>query len=393
MHNPLSPNTSEKEPYTMKRTLQTVLAGTALLLIAPHLMAETAAAQAQQAPAPKVDVYEVRPPAQLPVAFEYPARLQSMQSATVVARVTGVLLKQHYAEGSFVKKGTLLYTIEPDIYAAAVHEREADCAVAEALFTNAKRDWERVEALYKDKAISKREYDASLAAYERTKAELNAAGARLESAKIDLGYTEVTAPISGIAGKKETDVGNVVTSGTPLVTITRTDPVYAEFSIPDKDMLKINAALQSGRWSKSVGSSFTAELNIGALKRTGSVDYVAPVVDAKTAGIAARATIANGDNALMPGSFGRITLSGIQRNSALIVPQKAVLQSPKGTIVFIVEGGKAAVRPVTLGDTDGENYIVEGPLRPGDQVIVNNFFRVKPGMAVAVDKTINAAKE
>ncbi len=393
MHNPLSSKTTEKERHTMKRTLRTALVGTAFLLAAPHLMAETAAAAPQQAPAPKVDVYEVRPPAQLPVTFEYPARLQSMQSASVVARVTGVLLKQHYTEGSFVKQGTLLYTIEPDIYAAAVHEREADCAVAEALFTNAKRDWERVEALYKDKAISKKEYDASLATFERTKAELNAAKARLDSAKIDLNYTEVKAPVSGIAGKKATDVGNVVASGTPLVTITRTDPVYAEFSIPDSDMLKINAALQSGRWSKSSGDAFSAELRVGDLKRSGSVDYVAPVIDPKTAGVAARATIANRDNALMPGGFGRITLTGIQRNNAIMVPQKAVLQSPKGTIVFIVEEGKAAVRPVKLGDTEGENYIVEAPLRPGDKVIVNNFFRVKPGMAVAVDKTINAAKE
>jgi membrane fusion protein (multidrug efflux system) len=364
-----------------------------LLLCSPALWAAASSAAPAQMPAPRVDVYTIRPQSALPVTLEYPARIKSIRSATVVSRVTGVLMKKHYEEGSFVKEGKVLYTIEPDTYAATLHEREADLAVAEALFTNAERDWKRVEALYNDDAISRKEYDAALAAYERNKAECSAARARLESARIDLGYTEVKAPISGIAGKKATDVGNVVSAGTPLVTITQTDPVHAEFAIPDVDLFKINQALGSGRWNKGGKDHLDVSVNVGGTIMKGTVDYIAPTVNEKTASIDARAEFANADNALLPGSFGRLEITGLKRGNVTMVPQKAVLQNPKGTIVFIVEDGKAAVRPVKLGDTEGENYIVEGALKPGDLVIVNNFFRVKPGMQVTIDKTINADEE
>jgi len=371
----------------MRTDIKHTITAAFLLLATPAALLADAP---QQPPAPKVDVYEVRPAGELPVRLEYPARIQSINSATVVARVTGLLMKKHFKEGSFVKKGAPLYTIEPDIYSAAVREREADYSVAEAIFNNASRDWERVEGLYKDNALSKKEYDASLAAFERSKAELNAAKARLQSARIDLGYTRVNAPISGIAGKKETDLGNVVSAGTPLVTITQTDPIFAEFSIPDTDMLKINESLKNGRWGKRPGENLRAAVTVGSLNVSGKIDFISPVIDDKTASVQARAEFANKDNLLMPGSFGRISIEGLKRNNAVMVPQKAILQNPKGTIVFIVEDGKAAVRPVKLGDTEGDNYIVEAPLHPGDKVIVNNFFHVKPGMAVEIDKTINA---
>ena len=374
----------------MYPTFRHLLVCTFVLFGAAQLTAEESTPAARQAPAPKADVYVVRPVAKLPVHFEYPARLVSVDSAEVVARVKGVLLEQTYTEGAFVRKGDPLYRIEPDIYAATLRERKADLAVARAARTNANREWQRVEALYNDNAVSRKEYDAALAAHLSADASVTAAEARLETAKIDLNYTDVTAPISGIAGIKQTDVGNVVESGSALVRITRTDPIHAEFAIPDNDMKKINAALKSGRWSKSDGKEILARFESGGLSAEGTVDFMAPVVDAETASVKARAAFSNPDNVLMAGTFGRIRLDGLERNNVIMVPQKAVLQNPQGTIVFIVEDGKAAVRPVTLGDTQGENYIVEGPLRPGDRVIVNNFFRVKPGMPVTVDKTLNA---
>lgn len=340
---------------------------------------------------PKVDVFNVSLTAELPLELEYPARLKSVQSAMVVSRVTGVLEQKHYTEGSYVKKGTLLYSIEPDIYQAVVHERKADHAVAKAVFINAERDWKRVKGLFKDNALSRKEYDAALAVFERSKAELASAKAQLESAEIDLGYTEVEAPFSGIIGKKETDIGNVVEPGTPLASITRTDPVYAEFSIPDTDFFKINKVLGNGRWAED--GELNVSISVDGITAGGTINYIAPEINEKTASIEARAAFTNSDRSLMPGGFGRLKIIGLKRTNVLMIPQKAVLQNPKGTIVFIVEKGKVAVRPVTLNGTEGENYIVEGPLKAGDQVIVNNFFHIKPGMDVAVDKTINAGGE
>ncbi len=359
------------------------------LLLTIVSVSPLSAEQPQAPAATHVDVYVVPPAAQMPITLEYPARLKSIRSATVVSRVSGVLQKKFFTEGSYVKKGTLLYRIEPDIYAALVHERQADLALQESVLTKTKRDWERAKSLYTDKAISLKEHDAALSSYETSVAQVNAAKAKLASAKVNLNYTDVRAPISGIAGMKATDLGNVVTVGTPLITITQTDPIQAEFAIPDGDFIKAKEAQADGRWDASLQKKLTATLTVKGLHTTGSIDYVAPVIDQKTGSVQARAIFDNKKGNLLPGSFGRVKVEGIMRNGALTVPQKAILQNPLGTIVFVVEEGKAAARPVVIGDTSGQNFIVKKGLKAGDTVIVNNFFRVRPGAAVAIDKTIN----
>lgn len=335
-----------------------------------------------QMPTPKADVYEVRRVAELPLSLEYPAKTQSKRFASVVARVEGVLLSQHFSEGEPVKAGDLLYRIEPDLFAAKVREAEANVAVAQAILDNALREWERTQKLYEDKAISQRDYDAARAQYERTKAELGAAQARLASTRIDLGYTEVRAPISGVALSKLVDTGNMVSPGTALVQIAQNDPIDAAFAIPQSDMSKLSGARK-----------LKATLHVGLERLKGEVDFLSSVVDPKTASVQARATFANAEGRVLSGSFGRIVLDAPARKDLLMVPQKAILQNPQGTIVFIVEEGKVGMRPVTLGESEGENYIVKGPLREGDRVIVNNFFRLKPGAPVEIDRVINAKAE
>jgi membrane fusion protein (multidrug efflux system) len=378
-----------KEKKKMRnKTSAALLLSTAILFGAASLQANEPKPSAAQTL--MVDVYKVTKAAQMPISLEYPARLKSIRSAKVVARVSGVLMQKMYEEGSFVKKGSLLYTIEPDVYAALVHEREADMALQEALYKKAARDWERAEALYGDKALSKQEYDGALSAFETAKAGVNAAKAKLASANVDLGYTQVKAPISGIAGIKETDLGNVVSPGTALVNITQSDPIHAEFSIPDVDRLKALYALQKGRWSDAGKDGLKATLNVGGFVAEGKIDYIDPVIDANTGSVKARAIFKNENALLMQGAFGRITVTGFVRKDVMMVPQKSVLQNPMGTIVFVIDSGKAAVRPIKLGDTSGDKFIVEEGLKEGDVVIVNNFFRVKPGMDVTIDKTLSS---
>ncbi|MBN2894533.1 MAG: efflux RND transporter periplasmic adaptor subunit [Campylobacterales bacterium] len=341
-----------------------------------------AAPAAPAMPTPKADVYEVHRVAELPLSLEYPAKTQSKRFASVVARVEGVLLSQHFSEGAHVKAGDLLYRIEPDLYAAKVREAEANVAVAQALYDNATREWDRAQKLQADQAISQRDYDAALSGFERAKAELGAVQARLSTAQIDLGYTEVRAPIAGVALSKLVDTGNMVSPGTALVQIAQNNPIDAAFSIPQSDMAKLGGA-----------KKLKAALHVGFERLEGEVDFLSSIVDNKTASVQARATFANPEGRILSGSFGRIVLEAPARKDLLMVPQKAILQNPQGTIVFIVEEGKVGVRPVTLGESEGELFIVKGPLREGDRVIVNNFFRLKPGAPVEVDRVINAKAE
>lgn len=345
---------------------------------------KTPAEQSQQVP--KVDVYKVGSAQPIPVTFAYPARLNALANATVTSRITGVLIQKLYTEGSFVKKGDLLYRIEPDSYAALVNERSADLEVKKAAFTNAQRDWERVENLFKNNAISKKEYDASLSAYEMAKADVSSAKARLQSAKIDLNYTAVKAPISGIVEMKQIDVGNVVTAGTPLVSITQVDPIYAEFSIPDVDVRKAGGSLQN----LAKGGKLQVSFNYNGTLYSGIVDYVAPQINTNTGSIKVRARLKNPNNALIPGAFGRINIVGVHAEGAITVPQKAVLQNKMGTIVMVIDKGVVGIRPIKLGKKSGDSFIIEQGLKAGDSVIVNNFFRIQPGAPVAIDKVVNS---
>jgi len=365
-----------------------------LLLTAALLSAASEAADkeapAAAMPAPHADAHIVKALPESDVVLTYPARLQSIRSATVVSRVTGVLLEKRFNEGDAVKTGDLLYRIEPDLYAAAVNEQKAQVALQEAQLQKAERDWKRAQALYKDNAISVQDHDAAQSAYETARAQVNAAKALLQTRELELSYTEVTAPISGIAGMKQTDVGNVVNPGSPLVTITQTDPIYALFSIPSGDLQKARVESKAGQWGWGDAGRLKATLDVGGLKAEGDIDYIDPTADIRTGSVSARARFANADNLLLPGAFGKVTIKGIVRRNVIMIPQKAVLQNPMGTIVFVVKEGKAAVRPVVLGDPVGNSYVVRSGLADGDEVIVNNFFRVKPGMPVVIDKTVDA---
>ncbi|MFZ3052952.1 MAG: efflux RND transporter periplasmic adaptor subunit [Sulfuricurvum sp.] len=370
---------------SITHSVLSVCTATMIILSPLYADAPQKGAASQTQPIPKVDTYKVTFARSLPVEFAYPARLSAFQNATVTSRVTGALMKKLFTEGSFVKKGQFLYKIEPDSYAAIVNEKAADVELKKASLMNAQREWDRVQNLTQNNAISKKEHDAALSAYEIAKADVNSAKARLQSAKIDLDYTSVKAPISGIAGMKLTDVGNVVTAGVPLVTITQVDPLYAEFSIPDVDLRKAGHSLQTLAKSKNLKVSLTYDNQ----SYIGVIDYIAPQINTATGSIKIRAKLQNPDNVLIPGAFGRIKIVGIQSTAVITVPQKAVLQNKKGTIVMVVENGIVGIRPIQLGKKAGDHFIVAQGLKGGEQVIVNNFFRIKPGVPVAVDKIIN----
>ena len=212
----------------------------------------------------------------------------------------------------------------------------------------------------------------------------------INQATIDLNYTKVKAPISGITGLKNVDLGNLVTANPPmeLVTISQNDKVYIDFSMPLSDYSNI----KNGLWKMPANGKIQVDININGQtnKQSGFVDFIDVNIDQKTSTVKMRAIVENKDYTLIPGSFARVILKGIEQKNVITIPQKALLQNPLGTIVFVEKDGIATVKPVVIGNESGDKFIVAGgPLQSGDKVIINNFFRIKPGSAVVVDKTIN----
>lgn len=350
------------------------------------------AGQAQGAtpPPPKADVYVVPAPQNLPLSLNYPAQIYSYKSVNVVARVSGVLEEKFFEEGSFVQKGQKLYKIEDSIYKAKVEAAKASLQNAEAALNNATRNWDRVKKLYKKKVVSQENRDTTLSVYEQAIALLALAKANLKQANIDLEYTNVVAPISGVVGLKQVDVGDYVLGNgqTKLISITENSKVNVEFSMPLSDYMNI----KNGIWNIPENKKISITLNIPniTVKKIGEVDFIDVNANKNTSTIKMRAVLENSDGYLIPGSFVRVATEDIYKKGIITVPQKAVLQNPLGTIVMVEKDGVVGVRPVKVENESKELYVLTpGALQSGDKVIVNNFFRIKPGAKVTVDKIIN----
>ena len=343
-------------------------------------------------PAPKVDVYEVQAPKDINIDLTYPATITPFQEVNVVSRVAGVLEDKYFKEGDYVKKGTPLYKIEDTIYRAKYEAARANLSIADAEFKNASKNWERDQELYRSKSISDEKRDSSLFNYEQAKAKVALAKANVDQAKIDLDYTSVKAPISGYASLKKIDLGDYVTHTQNLLTLRENKKLYLNFSIPYREYLKIKNKIWTTEGGKSISLSIV--LNAKETKINGVVDYTAIYVDKATSTVKMRALVDNEDEKLSPGSFVRVKLNNIIQKNVTMIPQKALLQSAKGTIVFIAKDSKAEVRPVMIGDEIGDKYTLTwSKLQAGDKVIVNNFFRAKPMQPVSVDKIINKTQE
>lgn len=361
----------------------------AALFLSPAAVLGADKTLSEKMPAPKVDVYKMPTPKDISINLTYPAIINPYQEVCVVARVSGTLKEKFFKEGEFVQKDALLYKIEDSIYKAKYEAQKANLAIARAELDNAAKDWERNQRLYKSKSISDEKRDTSLFNYEQAKAKIALAQANLEQAKIDYEYTNVKAPIAGYTGLQKADIGDFVTQTPPqgLLTLTQNRKLYVEFSIPSKDYDRLKNKVWT---SKNEQISLNIIANGIDTKVTGNVDFIDVNVDKATSTVKMRAVVDNSAETLSAGSFVRVKLNGIIQKNTVMIPQKALLQSAQGTIVFVAVEGKVQVRPVAIGDEVGDKYTLTwSKLQPGDKVIVNNFFRAKPMQEVIVDKIIN----
>ncbi|MDK2792303.1 MAG: rane fusion protein multidrug efflux system [Deferribacteres bacterium] len=350
------------------------------LFITSFLLLFLVAANAQEMPAPHVDVFEIS--GFKPYVFEatYPAKVKAYNVATVVAKVSGTILNQSFKEGEFVEKGAPLFKIDDEIYKSDVEIIKSQLDVAKVQLEKAKADFERVSQSFKENVVSKQDFDNAKFALEQAKSNIALINSQLKKAQINLDYTNILATEKGYLGLKMVNIGDFVTPGTPVVTITDSTKVYVEFSLPDKDFSNLK---------NDLGDFSNVNLTLSGFENlNGKITFVDSKVDEATSTVKFRGLIDNKDKLLTPGIFVRVNFKSVTSKNLVKIPQKAVLQNPMGTICFVVENDVVGVRPLQIIESKDDFYFVQGPFKPNDKVITNNFFKVKPGTKVVIDKVI-----
>ncbi|TDR56272.1 membrane fusion protein (multidrug efflux system) [Halomonas ventosae] len=372
-----------KKLFRHGRTTLLVLAAGLLLAACGQDDAPQQAAGNQERPPHPVEVTAIARQ-DIPLEKSYPSLLRSDNEVTLVARVTGFLEQRHFEPGQLVEQGQKLYTIEPDLYQAAVNQREADLQSARAELARAQRDADRFERLLSQNSVSRQQYDQARAELGVAQAGVAQAEAALASARIDLGYAEVTAPVSGMISLSRVNVGNLVSSGTELATITPLDPLEVRFQLPQRDAFELRR--QVGEQSVE---AITAVLRVpgtdGAEGPTleGRLDFLGSRVEEATSTVQASATFANPEGRVLPGQFVRVSLEGLKRYDVLAVPEIAIGQGLMGPQVFVLdEESVARARTVELGEVAGPWQIIRGGLEVGEQVVVGDPSGIEPGTAI-----------
>ncbi len=341
-------------------------------------------------PAP-VAVLAVQPET-LPLTLEYTAQTRGSREVEVRARVSGILIKRNYTEGAKVRAGQSLFTIDPAPFANAVARAEADVAAAEAKRAQAARDATRLAPLVDAKAISRKDYDDAVSGRDVAAADLMAAKARLRDAELNLQWTRVEAPITGFASRALKSEGSLISGPDVLLTtVTQSDPMQIIFGIADNERLKLaqEAADKRLQWPPDGRFKVTVKLADGReYGQTGYTDFTDLRVSRDTGTSEARAEVPNPDGVLQAGQFVRVELSGATRAGVFRVPQRAVLEGPKGKFVYVVgKDNKAEEHPVEAGDWTGGDVVVTRGLAAGDQVIVDGVLKLGPGAPVQISTT------
>jgi membrane fusion protein (multidrug efflux system) len=314
------------------------------------------------------------------------AQLNGRYNAQITPRVQGYLLRQDYRDGFFVKKGQLLYEVDPRAFEVAIAQAKAQVAVAEANLSNADTNVARDRPLAAQSAIPQKQLDTDLATQAASKAQLDAAKAQLAQAQLNLSWTKVYSPIDGIAGLSTAQVGNLVGTTTNMTTVSQVNPIWAYFNISESDYFTeaqtFYRLISGKRVASPVLDFIQANDTVYPLK--GRIILVNREVATQTGTIQLVAEFPNKDAVLRPGGFGRVRFQVAMNEGAMLIPQAAVIEVQSMYQVAVVEpGNKAAFRIVKVGARVGTDWIITEGLKPGDQVIVQGFMKVREGTPVS----------
>ena len=369
----------------MCRNLRRAMFGAGVLAIAASVACETPAPPAP--PTPEVYVAPVEQK-DVPVYLELVGQTAGFQDVEIRARVEGFLETVNFQEGSFVKSGDLLYTIDRKPLEATLAQAKADQATADSRLSKANNDVTRYTPLVAKQAVSKQELDDSVAEQDAARSQLEAAKAAVEKATLDLGYTRITSPISGLIGITEVKAGNLVGRGesTLLTTVSQIDPVLFSIGVTEADYLRIARRQTAKSSSEAPRARDGIELTLADGTRypqTGRVNTVERAVDPTTGTLAVQLVFPNPDQLLRPGQYGRVRILLETKPGALLIPQRAVQELQNLYNVAVVDGGKVAFRNVKVGQRVGSLWVIEDGLKAGEQIVVEGLQRIQDGMTVS----------
>jgi len=334
-------------------------------------------------PAPLVTVVNAMPQ-DVPRYLDEIGRNSAFESVTVTPQVSGRIIERHFKDGDILSKGQLLFVIDPRPYKAQVDSAQATLAQAKAALQFAKIELQRDEEIVNTRAISREDYDTKKNTVDVDQAQADAAEAALETAQLNLEYCYIHSPIEGRAGARLVDVGNVVQANTSsLLSIQRVDPIYAIFTITERDLPQVQKQLSEGTLNALV------RLPTDPIEsfRSGKIDFLDNTVQNATGTVNLRATIPNRDNHFWPGQFVNVKLVLDTEKNAVLIPSEATQVSQRGPFVYVVKPDDTAeLRPIVLGQRQGSDVVVVSGLAAGERVVEAGQMMVRPGARVRVAK-------
>src|SRR3984885_15262787 len=338
-------------------------------------------------PPPEVDVAT---PIQRAVTryLETTGNTAPIKSVDLVARVQGFLQAINYQDGTFVKQGTTLFTIEPETYKLKLDQAQAAEAGAQASLKQAEADFKRQTDLVARQAVSQATLDTSTSTRDNAQANLQQAQASTKIAAVNFGYTNVGAPFDGIVSAHLVSVGELVGASSPtqLATIVQLDPIYVNFTVNEQDVLRIRAEARRRGMTASDLTRLPIEVGLqteSGYPHKGNLDYAAPTVNLSTGTLAVRGVLPNPDRVLLPGYFVRVRVPYDQQENALLVPDVALGSDQAGRYVLMVNGDNIVEqRKVRTGAMEGDLRVIESGLKPDDRVVIAGLLRAIPGQKV-----------
>lgn len=316
----------------------------------------------------------------VPVQINAIGNVEAYSTVSIKARVSGELMRVYFSEGQFVDKGDLLFSIDPQPYKTALETAQANLAKDTALSRKADNDVVRYSGLFQEQLVSRDDYEKTLANAQALNASMEADRAEVKSAMLQLDYCSIFAPVPGRTGSLLADQGNIIKANdTPLVVINQIQPVYAAFSVPEKNLPEIKKYMASGKLRVEVRIS-----NEDVPLAEGALTFIDNEVDSATGTIRLKATFANKEKVLWPGQFVNLVLTLSEQTDVIVVPSQAVQTGQQGQFVFVIKDDAAELRPVRTGITYKDLTVIEQGLGHEEQVVTDGQMRLMPGAKVQI---------